>query len=169
MSRPYTCGTRRPGKLAKMPSGRRFGELAVLRPENRNLRRRVMRYRCLCTCGEEVVIDGDRLRAGKRLTCGKNGHFIGKKCIPGRRLHFMAEYAVWRRIQDRCYNPEHKSYRWYGAKGITVHQPWRDSFEAFLLAVVKRPSRRHFFARIDKTRPYEPGNVEWRLRTCEPP
>ena len=31
----------------------------------------------------------------------------------------------------RCYEPQSKSYESYGARGISVCQEWRDSFEAF--------------------------------------
>lgn len=43
--------------------------------------------------------------------------------------------AKWRRIMDRCYKPNHNSYKWYGALGVTVCDEWHDyrKFEAWVL------------------------------------
>jgi len=61
----------------------------------------------------------------------------------------------------RCTNRNGNRYHRYGGRGISVHQPWRDSFEGFLRDVGRCPSEHHSLGRLDHDRDYEPGNVAW--------
>ncbi len=76
-----------------------------------------------------------------------------------------AEHMTWRRIKDCCRKPNRPGY--VGDKGIRVFPKWIESFSTFLQDVGKRPTRQHSLVRIDDGRNYEPGNVEWRLRSME--
>ncbi len=40
-------------------------------------------------------------------------------------------YNIWIGMKGRCYNPNHKDYKWYGGKGITICDEWLNNFEAF--------------------------------------
>lgn len=35
-------------------------------------------------------------------------------------------YAIWNQMMARCYNKEHKSYKTYGAQGVTVCERWHN-------------------------------------------
>jgi hypothetical protein len=62
----------------------------------------------------------------------------------------------------RCYDPRMHAFERYGGCGITVFQPWRDSFEAFARYMGPRPTVHHSIDRWpDKCGNYEPGNVRW--------
>jgi hypothetical protein len=74
------------------------------------------------------------------------------------------EYRAWCNIKARCLNPGNKDYPTYGGRGITVYARWRDSYQAFLADVGRRPSPRHSVDRIDVNGNYEPGNVRWATR-----
>lgn len=67
----------------------------------------------------------------------------------------------WYHIRHRCLNPEYKSYRWYGGKGIRMCERWQASVAAFYEDVGDRPSPSHSIDRIDNSGNYEPGNVRW--------
>jgi hypothetical protein len=60
---------------------------------------------------------------------------------------------------DRCSNPSHQSYCYYGERGITVCEDWR-SFENFY-AVMGDPPDGLSIDRIDHDGNYEPGNCRW--------
>lgn len=74
------------------------------------------------------------------------------------------EYTTWVHMIQRCHNPKNKDYKNYGARGIAVCDMWRDSFEAFLLMVGKRPFPEATIERLDYNKGYEPGNVKWASR-----
>src|SRR6478735_2329955 len=38
------------------------------------------------------------------------------------------EYRVWQSMKDRCLNPNNQDFGYYGGRGITVCDRWRDSF-----------------------------------------
>lgn len=72
-------------------------------------------------------------------------------------------YAVFQMMKQRCYNPNAVNYRFYGARGITVCDTWRNDFWQFVADVGKRP-KGYSLDRIDNMRGYEPGNVRWASR-----
>jgi hypothetical protein len=71
------------------------------------------------------------------------------------------EYKIWVSMKQRCSNLNHKSFKHYGGRGITVCDRWKNSFLAFLEDIGERPSDKHSIDRIDNDGNYEPGNVSW--------
>src|SRR6185437_8391769 len=65
---------------------------------------------------------------------------------------------VWKGMIGRCYEPQHPSYRWYGAKGVRVCERWRTSFDAFLADVGVIP-KGMTIDRECSAGDYETGNV----------
>jgi hypothetical protein len=61
---------------------------------------------------------------------------------------------------QRCTNPKCRSYRIYGARGITVCERWK-TFENFFSDIGERPTPKHQIERKDNNGNYEPSNCTW--------
>lgn len=62
---------------------------------------------------------------------------------------------------SRCYNIKNKSYRSYGAKGVSVCKEWLENFDNFKKDMGSRPSAEHSIDRINPHGNYEPSNCRW--------
>lgn len=72
-----------------------------------------------------------------------------------------SEYKLWINIIGRCCNPNTPYFKNYGARGIVMHDEWRDDFMSFLSCIGLRPGRGYSLDRIDNDKGYVPGNVRW--------
>ena len=76
----------------------------------------------------------------------------------------MGAKNVWRGMKERCHSPTSRAYKNYGARGIKVYEPWRNSYDEFLAYVSTLPGFGEpnvQLDRIDNDGDYEPGNVRW--------
>jgi len=75
-------------------------------------------------------------------------------------------YGTWTNMMSRCYNRKVKSFRDYGARGITVCERWHDP-QTFIGDIEREigPSTPGMtLDRIDNDGAYKPGNVQWATR-----
>jgi hypothetical protein len=121
-------------------------------------------WHCICDCGGEKTCQANALTYKATKSCGCiNKEKIREEGLK-KRKHAMCdtkEYRAWGNMKRRCYDPTVRSYRNYGARGITVCDRWINSFENFISDVGLAPSRFHSLDRIDNAGNYEPSNVKW--------
>jgi len=71
-------------------------------------------------------------------------------------------FGVWMGIKSRCYVKNAKSYKYYGAKGIRVHDKWYKSFQNFYDWCKDNGFKKGFHLhRIKNNGNYVPANCEF--------
>ena len=144
-------------------TGLQFGKWKVLELAGLDKARRSL-WRVCCVCGNIATVSGFELICGHSTKCKLcsgvgvilHGHTIGKAPSP--------LYKTWRGMKERCYNPNHKSYRYYGARGVGIWPQWRESFATFAMYVLNTIGPRPTNKTLDRINPdlgYVPANLRW--------
>jgi hypothetical protein len=122
---------------------------------------------CYCDCGTKRDVTGHSLRSGNSTNCGclrrenlrkrrtRHGH-----CSGGRST---LAYTRWLAMLQRCFDPNHERYCYYGGRGVTVCDRWL-KFENFYVDMDDPPPGQ-WLDRRDNDGNYEPGNCRWTTPT----
>lgn len=158
-----SCGCLRFEKADNL-SGQRFGRLTALsRAPNAGLgTSSKAKWNCVCDCGKTSVVHASALRGGNTKSCGcikqENGVIAGKRT----RRHGKTGskiWIVWDSMLQRCNNPNHKSYKDYGGRGVNICKRWH-AFENFYADMGDVPDGLSI-ERNNVNGNYEPSNCRW--------
>lgn len=140
-------------------TGQRFGKLVAIKYDKKKTR-----WLCQCDCGRQVFVFGYDLRVGHTQSCG---------CIPtyndiNQDPRFKKLLKCWDGMKQRCYNPNKKEYKFYGAKGVTICDEWKNDFRAFFhwaidngYEIIDDYKDKLNIDRIDSSKGYSPDNCRF--------
>lgn len=146
--------------------GQRFNRLLVIGEAPNYVSAKGQRHAqwlCRCDCGEEVVIRGSDLRAGRTQSCGcwNSAVLVRRNWKHGATVRGKRNraYQSWTGMKSRCSDPNSADWQHYGGRGIKVCTEWED-FTRFL-ADMGEPPPGHSLERIDVNGDYCPANCMW--------
>lgn len=148
----------------KLHSGLKIGRLTLVmivgHRESGGKKR--AQWQCLCECGNTTVVDRSNLSSNHTTSCGC---FLNERRSESHTTHGHTKgcmetvfYRTWKNIRQRCSDPNHPSWEFYGARGIKVLY---SSFAEFLLDMKEGWREGLSIDRKDTNGNYEPGNCKW--------
>jgi len=117
-------------------------------------------------CNVEFTNRYATIKSGKIYSCGclnKSGEAAITHGLTGTRI-----MKIWTSMKQRCNNPNHTAYSYYGAKGITVCGTWLNDVAAFNQWAVSSGYQEDLtLDRIERTKGYSPENCRWETKTIQ--
>lgn len=147
------------GKIVDL-TGMTFGRLRVIEFAGIAKNRKAI-WKCECSCENHTIItvQGANLRNGNTQSCG---------CLHKERFNRYSHgqtntklYGVWNGIKNRCLNPNHKSYKNYGGRGIKLCEQWLDFSNFYEWALNNGYKEGLSIERENVNGDYEPSNCHW--------
>ena len=154
-------------------TGMRFGYLtavAYVGDHEYPSGKKLSMWKCKCDCGNETIVPLSSLRTGNTKSCGCNAIETRRKFQKSLIKHGEADsrlYVVWEQMKKRCKNPKDRSYRYYGANGVSVCEEWDNDYGAFREWAIQNGYERtakRGQCTLDRINPfgnYEPDNCRW--------
>lgn len=125
-------------------------------------------WNCLCICGNIVVKSSSDLgRCVPASSCGcykkpkkvrSENHTVARPYKKD-----ISSYKSWEAMRQRCNNPNHKHFNYYGGRGIKICTEW-DDFWNFYADMGECPEKA-VLDRIDSCKDYSPDNCRWVSRS----
>lgn len=144
-------------------SGMKFGQLSVVEKNGKDKYGKI-RWKCICSCGNEYTTLGRHLTNGHCKSCGCLLNKERREKAKYKGFHKSRIYTIWKGMVDRCENPQNKVYKHYGGRKIKVCKEWlgeQGFFNFVKWALDSGYSKELTLDRINNDGNYEPSNCRW--------
>lgn len=105
---------------------KKFGRLTVVSASEQRTSKGEQVWNCVCECGNLTTARTSVLTSSNKRSCGclRRESSSKRNLIHGGRKTPL--YSVWSGMHQRCGNKNNPSYRFYGARGVSICNEWSD-------------------------------------------
>jgi hypothetical protein len=149
-------------KRIEYQRGQKLGELIYLHDaiSSNSIRKAMFR----CVCGKEFITTIYKAKSGHTKSCGCYHDECCRIRATKHGLSWHPLHKLWMGIMSRCYNPNVNTYKYYGARGIKMHDEWKENPQLFFDYIEALPNYGREGYTLDReknNKGYEPGNLRW--------